>query len=119
MLVVCILVSLLVEHSHFIIQFAPETEIEIWICPKSHVMLLHKNDAGNNKNPIWTLYKLRVNKSVWLGGSQRQQPDNMFSVGAEGNVQLQHISIVDMNICDTCQWQDSDSKKTQDTIITL
>lgn len=28
-----------------------------------------------------------------LGGSQRQQPANMFSVGAEGNVQLQHISL--------------------------
>lgn len=40
-----------------------------------------------------------------------REPDNMSNVGAESNVQLQHISTVDMNIC-TSATEDNDDDKT-------
>lgn len=82
---------------------APETEIKSWICPQSHVILLLKNHTGKNKICIRTLCQFKVNGPLFLGGSQRQQAANMFNVGAEGNVQLQHVSILDMHICSSCQ----------------
>lgn len=94
-------------------QSAPEIEMKIWMC---HIILLLNNNIGKNKILIRTLCPFRVDELLFLGGSQRQQPATMFNIGAEGNVQLQQVSILDMHICSTSVKEDSDWVKGQDTV---